>query len=88
MKKELIDPVRSRLRKKPEYKLGDLIIYYDSSASFGEKEDIRIIRQGIIIESLAVINIDDKLDTLTWSYNTKETIDKNSLLSSDIICKL
>lgn len=78
-----------RLYKRPQYKIGDIVVYQDRYT--GEDTMLKII-QSTIVDSDALIETSDQWDKdeLGWTYNTEETVRTQSdyLDETDILYKL
>lgn len=78
----------SRIRKRPQYKIGDVVVYIDP---YHEDESMGKIIQSKIVESYGLIEKGDGVeDQLSWYYITSE-MDKyegDSLEEGKILYKL
>lgn len=80
------DKIDNRLLRKPKYKIGDVVVYKETS----EEDGVEIIIQSRIIESHGLLETYNLEDTLSWYYTTERTEneDNDDLYEGQILYSL
>jgi DNA-dependent RNA polymerase auxiliary subunit epsilon len=83
MNKKLQD---ERLWKKPKYRIGETVVYQDRY----DESSLREVTQSKIVESNALLETGFPQDSLTWTYQTEQTIRdlEDCLYDRDIMYKI
>lgn len=76
---------KDRLLEKPKYKIGDVVVYYDTDVPMSNA--ITQLCQDVITGAIAYIDLDKKDDHLEWYYTTGKIEDDN-IYEDDILYKL